>query len=1028
MVSYGGSYKKSPGVSNRFDPDAWMPLLSQCARPPRKPPTPPEPSRPHGSLLQHKDDFDHIHTLMGHLWNARKTTGISLLAHMGFHHRQWSTVYAFLSEFVDTYELLMPYMAVFDLGPGLDWHGTGMTLDQLTSASWTIKAKDKPTGLAPLPLPILTLRPAFNNFGHRILADLLQNVGSVILTAADHSLEESKLAMSCVFRILARLHKLGLISDKVYQFSPNDPGLLSCRPPGLHLLSGHIMTVLSDAAWQEHESALRAAATDAGEDPPFLPFQPGVRELGHEIWLELILWCCVEHGFTRHGAGIVKEMTRRRGDQAWTTESWAPLLKSFDLIQQTNVSTEQFWRRPGSLDAPQVFKGHNKPPFHGLGKRTISAEVVACLRSGLFNQAYNGVGHVGTLPKDLLKLSVPLNSLLGSSPARDEIRPTNRMTNWYVNRMLESGSLRPDEDPMAFGRTLQSTEDLVPPWDGDGIGDGPDLRSLTRAQLYDQTAAMVGLVEYNLRYHAKQRRIGPALYQFAWLQNIVDASKVQHIQEFFFGLGQPKSADILFFDDSQRLSPRIRKSSIPQISVVTLADVLDLATGSHAYDFGSWLLFNKDIDGPPIPKTLYGNQALAPSILRFASATQNARLAKQVLGALETPLSVNMIKAVINFHLDMEDWDRVEMMLQHLRDEKWKGWGASNLTSLAAKIIRLHVSVEGMPEEEKVSSNKAISLERAKSIFRQFFRKVFNSAARGNPVLNDFQERLLARASAVFNTVPGPLGPLLREANYSPPPTGSRTRLDYLPGSAFNHFLAAVVDAYGSEQAWRAFVRWCHTMPSPKQRRQKEGGVVRLYQKAERNRLQGAPSFDSEWFHTSQTKAAIFSLTTIRLLAHGALKEFTQAQQNPTSSPSTTDNQSPEPSTPSSPPISHIFLKPGQRYNQPYYLDRPYINPRWVHPEGGQWPSSDAEAVLDHCFCLFLYARLTIDQIECELPGFADRLYQRGILTEQFRHDNPPEELSQLSENPWMKYIFRDHVVPVSTAAPAPAPAEPKPS
>lgn len=1021
IVSYNSYQKTSQDCLDWFDwynPDAWMPVLSRCARPPRKPQEPSRPSGRRGSILRHKHDLDRIHTLMGHLWAAKKRTGVSLLAHLGFHRKQWSTVHALMSEFVDTYELLIPYMTVPDLGSVLDWTNPSMTLDQLT-ASTSVELKAKPVSSHAASLDNMTLQPVVNGLGERILAALLQHLGSVVLTAADHSPEESKLAMSCVFRILARLHKLGLISDRVYQFSPTDPGLLSCRPPTLHLLSGHIMTVLSEAAWQEHESALRAAAIDAGESPPFLPFQPGVRELGHEIWLELILWCCVEHGFAKQGARLVEEMTRRHGDQAWTVESWAPLLKSFDVIQETNISAEQSWRRPGWNDTERAFKSHNKPPFNGLGKRTISAEVVACLRSGLFNQAHNGVGLWGISLKDILKLSAPLTSLLGKGSAQDNLQETNRMTNWYMNRMLASGSLRPDEQPTTFGNLLQSTQDLVPPWEGDGIEDEPKLRSLTRAQIYDQTAAMAGLMEHNVKYHARQRRAGQAMHDFALLQNIFDASKVQHIQTFFQSQreskSESKSADVLLFDDSRQLTSDIWKTSLPQVSVTTLADVLDLATGSRAYDFGNWLLFSDAITGPPIPTTVYGNQALAPAILRFAAATKDVKLCKKVIATVGTPLSVNLVKAVLNFHIAMEDWDRVELTLNYLRDYRMKGWGFSNITTLAAKIIRLHASSKSMPQAQEQDMSKT-SLGRAESIFKEFYRKTFNHRPGRQRAFSNHQDTILLTASHLFETLPGPLGGLMEEAKYSPTKR-TRTRLDVVPDSSFNQILAAVIDAHGSVAAWRVFTRWCLTTPSPARRIQSHGGVTRLRKRSERDIMQGDPDFDPEWFRTTQLNPIRPNFTTVRLMAQGAYKEFLETRQN------ATENGTSESTTPSYPPPTPnlFFLHPKDpRYKNPYVLDLPFAGAKTRKSISGDWPSCNAEAILDRCFCMFLGEKLTLDQIECELPGFVDRLYQRGLLPKEFMTGNYSWRVEQLDHDPWMQYVFKDRIV----SEPAPEPAE----
>lgn len=1000
-----------------------MPYLVQCVQSRQKVEKSADPPESRRSLMQFKDELDRAYTLMGHLWTARKTQNFNLLVHMGFHRKQWSTVHAILSVFIDTYELLMPHMATLRPQTSFNWLNSGLSLDDLLKKGLKSNpVKPHPSDSDTIPLDDLTQGPLIRDLGQRLLAELLRNVGSLVLAAADRPPEESMLAMSYIFRILARLHGLGLISDRVYQFSSTDPSLLSCRPPGLHLLSGHIMTVLSDAAWKEHESALTAAATEAGEDPPYLPLQMGVRELGPEIWIELILWCCVEHGFANHGAKLVEEMSLRTGDLAWKAESWVPLLGALDVVKQTNISTEISWRRPGSDRPPRVFKGPKKPPFNGLGRRTISSEVIASLRSGHINQAYNGVGYNGYLLPDLLKNSAFLTSMLEGPTTKSDLRPTNRMTTGHIFRMHESGSVRLDQDPAAFERVLQSTRDLVPPWDGNGIVDDPELRSLTRAQIYDQSAAMVGLLEYTVNASAYHRRLELACHQFAWYLNIVDASKVQHIRAFFESLGrssQSRVQEITFFSGTQQPNPRVQESALPQISIVTLGSLLDLATGSRSYRFGHWLLFSKDVDGPPISKPLYGNQALAPSILRFAAATQNAKLCEQVLSALEVPLSVNTLKALLNYHIAMGEWDRVIMTLKYLQNYRLKAWGFSNLMALAAKILRLHASLEAMRKRGEVDEATLRSLEQARQIVNQFFCKEYHTPASKNRRVNDYQTRQLLRVRQVFWTLPKPFKSLMRGIKFDEPLT-RRNKIHTISDSSFNQLVAALVDTHGVVTTWRFCTRWCIFVPPPERIRQKKGGVAPLFTRSERNIQQGDPNFDAKWFALNTRKAAQSNLNTIRIIAQAAYKELNEYQTTAsTSSPSTDEKDTASTSSPSPPPRPPRPTLFGDRLRRQPYQPAPPTPEAKYFTMNGEWPSTDAEYILDRCFCLYIAAGLTFNEIECEIPGHVDRMRERGILTWHARSEEVCEQFQEMRNDPWMRFTGLDRV-------PAPVP-EPEP-
>jgi len=970
------SYNDFPGSpiqsEKRFSVEAWIPFLLECRPPPRSG-KPADPQKPRVSLMQHKKEIDRAQKLMGVLWASRTHASLDLLTHLGFNMKQWSTVHALLSLFIDAYEVIRPFQIPQHLTPTFDW-SADKSLHRLTGP----RAAGFDRRVAPLPtsdttsLDAITMRPAAQGLCDRYLGELLYNIGSLALAAADRSPEESKAAMSCVFRLLARMHNLGLISDRLYQYQPSNSHEPTCRPPGLHLLSSHIMTVLSDAAWLEHESAVTKAATEAGEDPPFLPFPVEFRELGPEIWFELILWCCVEHGYAKQGALLVKAMQKRKGDNEWKVESWEPLSRALDVVQQTNISAEQSWRRPDNKGPPDVFKGRNKPPFNGLGRKTISMEVIACLRDTLYDKAYNGVGFYGASPSELLQLEAPLNELLDPSGPKDDLRPTNKSTNWHMTRMLESGFIEPNQDPVAFQQVLRSTQSVVPPWQPGWDTSEQQLDKVTRSQLYDESAAISGLVEYNINAFAHQRQASRSFYQFAWLQNIVDASKARHIQAFFENMSRSESADLQFFDGAQSSNPKIHhQSSLPGISKSTMVELIELATASRAYGFGKWLLFNYDPDGPSIPESLYGDQMLAPALLRFATATKDPVLCEKVITSLALPLSVNTLKCLVNFHISVADWTRVRLTLSYMRDFRLKSWGFHNLTLLAAKVMTMDAAIKqkqasGVAVEKKEKE----SLQAAKDILLRFFDGEFNTKPSKNPPVADFQGRVLRRLQQVLSTLPDPMADLMKQVTFKRA-FKSRHRLQYIPSVAFNNILAAAVEFHGSKFGIKLFKKWCQDVPSPAVSLQQEGGVSRLLTRPEIYSRTGDPTFNPAWQAEVRRKAVIPDLNSIRIIAQAALQEFETERLN-------MSHQTP--SSPS-PPTEHL-LGDGYRIEVPRHLYR------YLSADGGSPPASEAEAALDFCVTKYLCARIPEDQIDADIPGHMARLRARGVLSRRVNvHD-----------------------------------------
>ncbi|KAJ5434220.1 hypothetical protein N7491_004815 [Penicillium cf. griseofulvum] len=964
--------------------EEWMPVLRECIPPKnvKQPDVAQSAGQPRlRPLRESEQQLDRTHALLGCLWDGRVHFEFQLLAHLGFAHHEWSNVQALLNGMIDTYELLASHMPPKHPSAGLDWNRpyrvrridestsdsvspltTEISLSKLTggtkaSSPWKW-SRLQPLSSDNISLDTLTVEPAPRFFGERILAEVLANLGSLVLYAARSRSADSKHAMTCVFRILARLHHAGMISDRVYQYPKPDASQIVFRPPGLHFLSNSIMSVLSDAAWHEHEAAVAAAAADAGESSPFIPYTPRIRELGPEIWFELILWCCVEHGFCRTGTLLVHQMTRL---SEWKAESWAPLIKDLDTVQQTNVSIEQSWRRPGENEKPRTLKGQEKAPFNGLGFRTISSEVVASLRNGLANKAYVGMGDRGYLPADLTNLSAPLTKLIDPPvPSREELRPTSRFTNWHVVRILASGCLKPSTDPVAFEDLLRSQNNVVPPWEGNELSSAQVLDGKTRAQFYDESAAMTGLIEFNLNYYARDKQSGRLFHEYAWLQNIADASKAQHIQKFFKRMSQASDEEASSLFDFKSFEPQdISQSSIPQLSCATFANLLDVATTTHAFDFGQQLLLDNDLDGPAIPQSAYGNQALAPSILRFAAATANVELGERVIASLAIPLSVNTIKSLINFSIARKDWKRVVLMLNFLTDHRAKSWGYINIGALASAIIRLDATVKDKTSAGTLTEADTNDLNQAKDILLRLFRGEWH-ANNTREKLRNFQLRTLSRMHRVLSVIPGPLPDLLKQVEAPKEITGHHKATLIPP----NHLPRDLRRRRGNTGRYR--------------------GVARLLFSDERANSHGAPGWDADYVNHVRSKATIADLNTVRILARSAVREYAACVKEITEKPNA---HTPSPSIPQTETDPHTTSPSSSFTYDPTIPYTPSIS-RKEYPyqlKTGKMPQTELESILDFCLETFLKFGLPEDQVDIEIPGHMRRMQLRKVFSSPTR-------------------------------------------
>lgn len=835
-----------------------------------------------GSSAMTQKLFTKTVDLARHLRITRTVRDMDLLAHIGFIKDDWSTVFDALSRLLDAVDSLKDASDA-QTGTQKDLNSvSSRSLDELTDVDSKSSLPIQHSRITEMTsLDALTYRPFAHDYSKLLMAETWKSLGAIVLRAAESEPTKSNLAMSLVYRILARLHHSGLIPERVYHYATPDSHQVTSRPPGMHLLSSHIMDVLSDAAWLMHEAETAAKAAAEGQDAPFLPAKIGIKELGHNIWLEFILWCCVEQGHISEGIWLAKLLKNREGS-GWKFQSWQSLLRNEESLRATRIDQDlSFWPSPDSENAVNSQRKRTDPPvpFYGLGKQTISVEVIEALLDNLPNLVQMGMGKPGVPASELLHQATNLKfANLPSDASDSELLPTIKSANWYITRVMESGGLEPEADPQMFDEFIKLTPHIVPPW-SDGVYpvEEKSLAKLDPSELYDGTFAFIGLMESNLKSHATQRYCGSGLNLFAMFQAVVDACKMRRVNDFFSEQATHINADLPSTVGSSFASLDSVESSTPRLSNVTMAHLFDMVTASRAFAFGEWLLFSDDVDGPAVPASAYSDQALAPSLLRFAAATKNKRLGDSTIQALkliESP-SNNTYRAMVNHHIVSHQWDQVVAILSILRDRRAKSWMHSNVATMAAEIIRLEKALQRQRTLDKKSSIVAdlgTNLADAIRILYRILSGEFDERYWLKSRSRSFQQNATLSYIRLFRRSKSrslyKVSAFFMEEIHVP-----RRRLPYIPPPAFHIILAAIAETQSARRVRVFYKNFCEDVRSPKSDLRLSGGITRFYRKSERDYDRGDPNFDPQ-STSSQDRLVLPNPNTVRIVFQAAARDY----------------------------------------------------------------------------------------------------------------------------------------------------------
>ncbi|KAL8945026.1 MAG: hypothetical protein Q9216_000010 [Gyalolechia sp. 2 TL-2023] len=683
-----------------------------------------------------------------------------------------------------------------------------VALDVMTRSARIAQEVIDVTAFAGSSLDSLTERPS-HSVRYECLGEIWRSVGSMIIQAADceaFSVKSTSI-MTCVHRILAHLHHVGAIPSSIYNYAPaKDPSVLQ-RPPTIYLWSLRIMTVLSEASWTSMNA--RTQQTEGiplglpnpnlhnGEDLPPAGMLSLAPEVEPQIWLDFVLWCCVEGGWITEAAEIVYQMWTRKGEKRqysvidyntlnaqhapnlpWTTRIKASIMGS--RMRET-VGGATFGNYSDRVD-------FLKPP-----KRTVSSEVVAAIVDGL-------VSSVSLYP-DLFgnKHSVVEKYISVCKIMLDRKKLGLGSSSWdsVILRIFES--LAADTKvPPTF---LEPIVSWSPPFLQEPFATNSAYHSVSMAQTYvtDPSAMSIGLLCRLLSDFALAGDYRGALRIFRRLQIMIDRNRrasLDSFQAMTTSVLQEDGEDALIGNDEQQEAPGLSL----QLPSHILAPFLDLVTAAKEFELGNWLLYSKDIDGCVIPPDLYSDAVLQPSLIRFASAAGDGKLLDNVTQQLKAPIPQGVLRSLLHHQIRYADWDAAHEILELLRDGDESAWDPTDVIALARAVLDAEKHSRTVPTQRSTALSAA-------GLLQALLRGHYNSVREPSQPHDLSETRMLNQLARMIASVPGRLRQDLlpfcsREYN-------QLSASCAVPPAAFNMLLEFVVEEFGVLQGTRLCEAWC---------------------------------------------------------------------------------------------------------------------------------------------------------------------------------------------------------------------------
>ncbi|MCJ1277360.1 hypothetical protein MMC21_005172 [Puttea exsequens] len=672
--------------------------------------------------------------------------------------------------------------------PKIPWLSSAHTLDVITDApvqpNFPPKSHPSPQQLTD-PDESIAL-------GRASLGEIWQTLGAMILKAADQSAEDPSYTaiLTHVFQILAHLHRIDAFPSTIYNYDAAVDQTVIQRPPTLYLLSKVIMSRLSDLEWASQWQGDIAKYKKLGYDLEPLLVPPRIREFGPELWLDLILWACVEGRWIKEGAWIVAQMNKRRAKNTqWTVIGWQEISQrkrpkpSLSAVIKLEVDKARLHQIGIETAAGQDFTVE-------MGERKVSREVILAILDGLLGIPSNPNSDPGSE-------IVPAKSNITSCRdllERHNGRLTDKVLNVMILRSIESSGIDSSILPAKLRNILNlrlTSRDLDRPAD-------PSISAQDSET--DDFAPFLGLLHRNLHGFADQGNAQGSLEIFSKLQDVVDRERDIWIRAFAEKItknGAPAEERRFSDDNSGHSNP---SAADPQIPVSTLAAFLDLITNSKLFELGKWLLFNQDADGSAVDATHYADPNLQAALLRFATATGDKILLTRILENLASPPSESVLHAVLRCQVALGKWGRTEELLQHFQRSRNMAWEAADAMAIARSILQM--------EQDRSYPEIGEDITKAARLLQCLVDGKYNNAQNPSQLPDYSQIRLAHQLVRIFQSIPGALS-ALNYQNSGFAGSGRAQTSIMVDSSAFNILLETVVECRGALAGQLLWQRWC---------------------------------------------------------------------------------------------------------------------------------------------------------------------------------------------------------------------------
>lgn len=753
--------------------------------------------------------------------------GLDLLSYLGVDQKRWKAVIWLIKSMSSSY---LQYSTTKEEQERLQispWKHDSLDLEMLTrDAIWADDIIEPLSGKISFENPRDKKQVFMDDYeinrDREMIGQIWQSTASMILGAADNPLGDTKsnVIMSHVFEILAHLHHINAFPSSIYDYNPPADPFVPHKPPTLSLLSSQIMVILSDTVWraQEHELLSdtewhQTTKYDREEKHRGLMANADFHlpELSHGIWLDLVLWACVEGGWISEAAWIVSAIDSRKFDPKfnWSVLRWDSIqqqqqqtIPKMDWRMRLRLETQRFGTHQLTGGIPKPGEGI-QPHSINIPPRTLSYEVIAVLIDGLIINSSKIKNRAGIIRRTQKSISMCKNLLETDGQILDP-----QVINSAIFRLVGSeGSAIPRTPELLEEILCLSCEEARAFISPNSVTVSVDQGFTT------DSAIRLGLIHQLLYCFSRLDFVHGALRSFQMAQDEVDRCSQQRLKNFFEGkspfllLGNPLASE----DENEYSIEEASKIEILTPFVFRLPGYVSVAflefvIRAELWDLGKWLFYSDDVDGPTIPSKIFNNSHLQPAVLRFATATADSQLLVKVTEKLKAPLSQSVLRALLHCQVAVGKWDSVRDLLSYFRDEPGMQWDASDAMSIATSILRLEPSVQ------RSDLGKSGDVSPAFGILQSLISGEFNDIYSRARLPDLTQLRLTIQIDRILRKLPGKLSTL--KTQYCGDTERSSTPVD-ISVEAFNMLMKCIVDCRGSIAGKELWDMWCREAGPP---------------------------------------------------------------------------------------------------------------------------------------------------------------------------------------------------------------------